>query len=219
VKGNHGALSAAFQSKGMDFRGLIVPRENARRGGPWLRESRSFPWNSSLRVVEFLAGRKTIAHQLARVDLEGVLAAAAAINPSILSVQIRGQRQAKRALEVAAAGAHNLLMIGPPGSGKTMLAQRLVTIIPDLSLTEALETTKIYSGRWPARTGRRRCWGRVPSVRPTIRSPTPAWWAAVLSRGRGRSASPIMGSSSWTNCLNSGRTPSNRSASPWKTVA
>ncbi|MFX5854774.1 ATP-binding protein, partial [Acinetobacter baumannii] len=66
--------------------------------------------------------------------------------------EVRGQENIKRALEIAAAGSHNAILIGPPGAGKTMLAKRLPTILPPLSLAEALETTKIHSvsGRLPA---------------------------------------------------------------------
>jgi len=140
VKGIHGALSAAFEAKALGIRGVIVPRENAAEAAlvegidvipvEWLSE-----------VVEFLGGRTEIAP--VHIDLAELFRRSRDY-PFDFS-EIRGQEQAKRALEVAAAGGHNLLMIGPPGSGKTMLAQRLVTIIPDLSLPEAIETTKIFS--------------------------------------------------------------------------
>jgi magnesium chelatase family protein len=140
VKGIHGALSAAFEAKALGIRGVIVPRENAAEAA-LVEGIEVIPVGQLSEVVEFLGGRMEIAP--VHVDL-GKLFCRSRDYPFDFS-EIRGQEQAKRALEVAAAGGHNLLMIGPPGSGKTMLAQRLVTIIPDLSLPEAIETTKIFS--------------------------------------------------------------------------
>jgi magnesium chelatase family protein len=140
VKGIHGALSAAFAAKALGIRGVIVPRENAAEAA-LVEEIEVIPVGRLSEVVEFLGGRMEIAPF--RVDL-GELFGRRRDYPFDFS-EIRGQEQAKRALEVAAAGAHNIILIGPPGSGKTMLAQRLVTIIPDLSLPEAIETTKIFS--------------------------------------------------------------------------
>ena len=140
VKGVHGALSAAFQAKALGIRGMILPRENTTEAA-LVAGIEVIPVDYLSEVVEFLGGRTEIAP--VSVDI-GELFRRSLDYPFDLN-DIRGQEQAKRALEVAAAGGHNLLMIGPPGSGKTMLAQRLVTILPDLSLTEAIETTKIFS--------------------------------------------------------------------------
>jgi magnesium chelatase family protein len=140
VKGIHGALSAAFQAKALGIRGMIVPRQNAAEAA-LVEEIEVIPVDRLSEVVEFFGGRTQIAP--VRVDI-GALFRRSLDYPVDFN-EISGQQQAKRAMEVAAAGGHNLLMIGPPGAGKTMLAQRLVTILPDLSLTEAIETTKIFS--------------------------------------------------------------------------
>ena len=140
VKGIHGALSAAFRTKAMGIRGMIVPRENAAEAA-LVAGIEVIAVDHLSDVVEFLGGRKAIAP--VRIDADELFRQNR--DYPFDFGEIRGQQQAKRALEVAAAGGHNLLMIGPPGAGKTMLAQRLVTILPDLSLPEAIETTKIYS--------------------------------------------------------------------------
>ena len=140
VKGIHGALSAGFRAKAMGIRGMILPMENAAEAA-LVAGIEVIPVNHLSEVVEFLSGRAEIAP--VRVDV-GELFRRSRDYPFDFS-EIRGQQQAKRALEVAAAGGHNLLMIGPPGAGKTMLAHRLVTILPDLSLAEAIETTKTFS--------------------------------------------------------------------------
>jgi magnesium chelatase family protein len=140
VKGIHGALSAAFEAKALGIRGMIVPEGNAAEAA-LVEGIDVIPVGRLSQVVDFLGGRAEIAP--VHADLAELFGRSRDY-PFDFS-EIRGQEQAKRALEVAAAGNHNILMIGPPGSGKTMLAQRLVTIIPDLSLPEAIETTKIFS--------------------------------------------------------------------------
>ncbi len=140
VKGIHGALSAGFLTKASGIRGMILPRENAAEAA-LVAGIEVIAVDHLSEVVEFLGGRAQIAP--IRVNVEELFRKNRDY-PFDFS-EIRGQQQAKRALEVAAAGGHNLLMIGPPGAGKTMLAQRLVTILPDLTLMEAIETTKIFS--------------------------------------------------------------------------
>jgi magnesium chelatase family protein len=140
VKGIHGALSAAFGAKALGIRGMILPRQNAAEAA-LVAEIEVIPVDNLAEVVEFLGGRTAIAP--VRTDTEEIFRRS--LDYPVDLNEICGQEHAKRALEVAAAGGHNLLMIGPPGAGKTMLAQRLVTILPDLTLTEAIETTKIFS--------------------------------------------------------------------------
>jgi magnesium chelatase family protein len=140
VKGICGALSAAFQAQEKGMRGIILPRENAIEAG-MVSALNVIPVDSLSDVVEFLSGRKEIAPVL--VDTAELFQGHLQY-PFDFS-EIHGQEQAKRALEVAAAGGHNVIMIGPPGSGKTMLAQRLSSILPALSFEEAIEATKIFS--------------------------------------------------------------------------
>jgi magnesium chelatase family protein len=140
VKGVAGALSAALQAKQMQMQGIIVPRENAGEaalggGIPVI------PVEFLSDLVDFFNGLKEIAP--VEISLSDVLRGSDAYQADY--EEVRGQEQAKRAVEVAAAGNHNILMVGPPGSGKTMLAQRLPTILPDLQFEEAIEITKIYS--------------------------------------------------------------------------
>jgi magnesium chelatase family protein len=143
-----GALPMAIQASRERFSRFLVPASNGNEAA-MVSGLRVHPVSHIREVVEFLEGKKDIPPLCAdpRQDFFS-----GQFDFDIDFRDVKGQQNIKRALEIAAAGAHNAILIGPPGSGKTMLAKRLPTILPPLNLSEALETTKIYSvaGKLPA---------------------------------------------------------------------
>jgi len=140
VKPVRGALSLAITAGRDGLKGLIVPAENAREAAV-PRAAPVIPVSTLPELVAFLRGEA----DLKPVDTEAIAFAPGAIATDGDFADVAGQAVAKRALEVAAAGGHNLLMNGPPGAGKSMLAKRLAGILPPPSLEEAVATTRIHS--------------------------------------------------------------------------
>lgn len=136
-----GALPIAIRARKEGFKGLIVPKQNIREAAV-VNKIQVYGMENLLDVVRFMNGeggfeptfidtRREFYEQQSSFDLD--------------FADVRGQESVKRAMEVAAAGGHNMIMIGPPGSGKSMMAKRLPSILPPLSLAESLETTQIHS--------------------------------------------------------------------------
>ncbi|MCO4292819.1 YifB family Mg chelatase-like AAA ATPase [Solitalea sp. MAHUQ-68] len=136
-----GALPIAIQAKKEGFKGIILPKQNAREAAI-VSDLDVYGVETIVEVVDLLNGNTALEPVKVNTREEFFNNIN---NYEFDFSDVKGQENIKRALEIAAAGGHNLILIGPPGAGKTMLAKRLPTILPPLSLYEALETTKIHS--------------------------------------------------------------------------
>lgn len=136
-----GALPIAIRARKEKFKGLIVPKQNIREAAV-VNNLDVYGMESLMDVISFLNG--TAEYEPTRIDTRREFYEHQS-NFELDFADVRGQESVKRAMEVAAAGGHNMIMIGPPGSGKSMMAKRLPSILPPLSLAESLETTQIHS--------------------------------------------------------------------------
>ncbi len=136
-----GALPIAIRARAEKFRGLILPKDNVREAAV-VNNLEVYGMETMMDVVNFLTGKQAFSPCVVDTRREFY---EQQYNFPLDFADVRGQENVKRAMEVAAAGGHNMIMVGPPGSGKSMMAKRLPSILPPLSLAESLETTQIHS--------------------------------------------------------------------------
>ena len=136
-----GALPIAVQARKDGYKGLILPRQNALEAAI-VDDLQVYAADNLKEVIDFLDGESDL--EQIKLDTRKIFKDQFE-NPVLDFAEVKGQHAIKRALEIAAAGGHNAILLGPPGSGKTMLAKRMPGILPPMTLSEALETTKIHS--------------------------------------------------------------------------
>ncbi len=140
IKPVRGALSMALMVRNAGRRGIILPAENAQEAAV-VHGVKVYGVGTLPELIDFIRGEQTLSPVV--FDVARAMETHSMYEDDFS--EVKGQEHAKRALEVSAAGGHNIVMVGPPGSGKTMLSKRLLTILPPMTFEEALETTRIHS--------------------------------------------------------------------------
>lgn len=140
IKPVKGALSMALKARDKKLKGLILPQKNAKEAAV-VSGIPVYGFENLPELIEFFRGVRAI--EPTYIDISSVMKENSVYHDDFSDV--KGQEHVKRAIEVAATGGHNILMVGPPGSGKTMLAKRIPTILPEMTFEEALQTTRIHS--------------------------------------------------------------------------